>query len=173
MILSKFTRAFKPVLTISLAGLFGLLSRSLDQMDKPRDIQIGQLLAALSLGSKPLLPDVATQRYINRQDAYSGQPAETPVQRLDKLATADRGATAQVATHAITSTVPTPTQAVKGSTRISTPINMVDIGPAILAPMRSIAINTISTAAARQTVALSSDSLITSGATPALSGANQ
>ena len=79
---------------------------------------------------------------------------------------------------AITSTVPAPTQAVKGSPKISTPIKMVDIGPtmpacaAMLAPMRSIAIITISTGATVHSVALSNDSQITSGATAcaALSG---
>ncbi len=48
------------------ADLFGLLAQSLDQIDEPREIQIGQQLAALLLGSKPLLPDMAMQRYINQ-----------------------------------------------------------------------------------------------------------
>ena len=48
------------------ADLLGLLSQSMDQIDEPREIQIGQQLAALLLGSKPLLPDMALQRYINQ-----------------------------------------------------------------------------------------------------------
>ena len=46
--------------------LFQLLSQSLDQIDEPREIQIGQQLAAILLGSKPLLPDMAMQRYLNQ-----------------------------------------------------------------------------------------------------------
>lgn len=48
------------------ADLFQLLSQSLDQIDEPREIQIGQQLAAILLGSKPLLPDMAMQRYLNQ-----------------------------------------------------------------------------------------------------------
>ena len=46
--------------------LFQLLSQSLDQIDEPREIQIGQQLSAMLLGSKPLLPDMAMQRYLNQ-----------------------------------------------------------------------------------------------------------
>ena len=46
--------------------LFQLLSQSIDQIDEPREIQIGQQLAAILLGSKPLLPDMAMQRYLNQ-----------------------------------------------------------------------------------------------------------
>lgn len=48
------------------ADLFQLLSQSMDQIDEPREIQIGQQLSAMLLGSKPLLPDMATQRYVNQ-----------------------------------------------------------------------------------------------------------
>ena len=48
------------------ADLFQLLSQSLDQIDEPREIQIGQQLAAILLGSKPLLRDMAMQRYLNQ-----------------------------------------------------------------------------------------------------------
>jgi len=46
--------------------LFQLLSQSLDQIDEAREIQIGQQLSALLLGSKPLLPDMVMQRYLNQ-----------------------------------------------------------------------------------------------------------
>ncbi len=46
--------------------LFQLLSQSIDQIDEPREIQIGQQLAAVLLGSKPLYPDMALQRYVNQ-----------------------------------------------------------------------------------------------------------
>ena len=48
------------------ADLFQLLSQSLDQIDEPREIQIGQQLSAMLLGSKPLLPDMVMQRYVNQ-----------------------------------------------------------------------------------------------------------
>ena len=48
------------------SDLFQLLSQSLDQIDEPREIQIGQQLSAMLLGSKPLLPDMAMQRYVNQ-----------------------------------------------------------------------------------------------------------
>ena len=48
------------------ADLFQLLSQSLDQIDEPREMQIGQQLAAVLLGSKPLYGDMAMQRYINQ-----------------------------------------------------------------------------------------------------------
>jgi len=48
------------------ADLFQLLSQSIDQIDEPREIQIGQQLSAMLLGSKPLLPDMAMQRYLNQ-----------------------------------------------------------------------------------------------------------
>lgn len=47
------------------SDLFQLLSQSLDQIDEPREIQIGQQLSAMLLGSKPLLPDLVMQRYVN------------------------------------------------------------------------------------------------------------
>ena len=46
--------------------LFQLLSQSIEQIDEPREIQIGQQLSAMLLGSKPLLQDTATQRYVNQ-----------------------------------------------------------------------------------------------------------
>ena len=48
------------------SDLFQLLSQSLDQIDEPREIQIGQQLSAMLLGSKPLLADLVMQRYVNQ-----------------------------------------------------------------------------------------------------------
>ncbi|MGH6626796.1 MAG: hypothetical protein ACRECD_09680 [Burkholderiaceae bacterium] len=45
--------------------LIELLSQSLDQIDEPREIEIGRQLSAVLLGSKPLHPDLALQRYLN------------------------------------------------------------------------------------------------------------
>lgn len=46
--------------------LVELLSQSVDNIDEPREIEIGRQLAAVLLGSKPLHRDVALQRYVNR-----------------------------------------------------------------------------------------------------------
>lgn len=46
--------------------LLKLLAESIDQVDEPREIEIGRQLAAVLLGSKPLHRDAALQRYVNR-----------------------------------------------------------------------------------------------------------
>ena len=46
--------------------LIQMLVQSVDQIDEPREIEIGRQLAAVLLGSKPLHPDVALQRYVNQ-----------------------------------------------------------------------------------------------------------
>ncbi len=46
--------------------LIRLLSESSTEIDEAREIEIGRQLAAVLLGSKPLLSDVATQRYVNQ-----------------------------------------------------------------------------------------------------------
>ncbi|MES2688696.1 MAG: M48 family metalloprotease [Pseudomonadota bacterium] len=47
-------------------NLIGLLTQSLEQIDEPKEIEIGRQLAAVLLGSKPLHPDMALQRYVNQ-----------------------------------------------------------------------------------------------------------
>lgn len=42
------------------------LSESLENIDEPREIEIGRQMGAVLLGSKPLHPDMALQRYVNR-----------------------------------------------------------------------------------------------------------
>ena len=46
--------------------LIQMLMQSVDQIDQPREIEIGRQLAAVLLGSKPLHPDMALQRYVNQ-----------------------------------------------------------------------------------------------------------
>lgn len=46
--------------------LVGLLSQSLEQIDQPKEVEIGRQLSAVLLGAKPLHPDMALQRYVNR-----------------------------------------------------------------------------------------------------------
>jgi predicted Zn-dependent protease len=48
------------------ADLVNLLSQSLEHIDEPKEIEIGRQLAAVLLGAKPLHPNVALQRYVNR-----------------------------------------------------------------------------------------------------------
>jgi len=46
--------------------LVQLLSESVDHIDEAKEVEIGRQLAAVLLGSKPLHPDAALQRYVNR-----------------------------------------------------------------------------------------------------------
>ena len=48
------------------ADLMQLLSQSVDQIDEPREIEIGRQLAAVLLGSKPPHGDMGLQIYVNR-----------------------------------------------------------------------------------------------------------
>ena len=46
--------------------LISMLTRSVESIDEPREIEIGRQLSAVLLGSKPLHPDMALQRYVNQ-----------------------------------------------------------------------------------------------------------
>ena len=46
--------------------LLNLLTQSVEQIDQPKEIEIGRQLAAVLLGSKPLHPDLNLQRYVNQ-----------------------------------------------------------------------------------------------------------
>ncbi|MES2974025.1 MAG: M48 family metalloprotease [Pseudomonadota bacterium] len=48
------------------AELITLLMQSVDQIDEPRELEIGRQLSAVLLGSKPLYIDLVTQRYVNQ-----------------------------------------------------------------------------------------------------------
>lgn len=50
----------------SANDLLGMLSQSVEQIDEPKEIEIGRNLASVLLGAKPLHPDMALQRYVNR-----------------------------------------------------------------------------------------------------------
>ncbi|MDB5964996.1 MAG: peptidase [Polaromonas sp.] len=58
--------------------LIQLLSQSIEQIDEPREIQIGRQLAAMLLGSKPLYPDMATQRYVNQLGRWISLQSSRP-----------------------------------------------------------------------------------------------
>lgn len=48
------------------SDLLQMLADSVDNIDEAREVEIGRQLAAVLLGSKPLHPDAALQRYVNR-----------------------------------------------------------------------------------------------------------
>jgi predicted Zn-dependent protease len=58
--------------------LVGLLSQSLEQIDQPKEIEIGRQLAAILLGAKPLHPDMALQRYVNRVGRWISLQSSRP-----------------------------------------------------------------------------------------------
>ncbi len=58
--------------------LISLLSRSVDNIDEPREIEIGRQLAAVLLGSKPLHPDMQLQRYVNQLGRWISLQSERP-----------------------------------------------------------------------------------------------
>ncbi len=58
--------------------LIGLLSQSLEQIDEPKEIEIGRQLAAVLLGSKPLYPDMAMQRYVNQLGRWISLQSSRP-----------------------------------------------------------------------------------------------
>ncbi|MDY0106267.1 MAG: M48 family metalloprotease [Giesbergeria sp.] len=58
--------------------LFSLLSRSVENIDEPREIEIGRQLAAVLLGSKPLHPDMQLQRYVNQLGRWISLQSERP-----------------------------------------------------------------------------------------------
>ncbi|MBC7918542.1 MAG: M48 family metalloprotease [Rhodoferax sp.] len=50
----------------SAGDLVSMLTQSLEDIDEPKEIEIGRQLSAILLGAKPLYPDMALQRYVNR-----------------------------------------------------------------------------------------------------------
>lgn len=57
---------------------FKLLQQSVESIDEPKEIEIGRQLAAVLLGSKPLHPDAALQRYVNRLGRWISLHSERP-----------------------------------------------------------------------------------------------
>jgi predicted Zn-dependent protease len=62
----------------SAVDIVSLLSQSLEQIDEPKEIEIGRQLAAVLLGAKPLHPDMALQRYVNRLGRWLGLQSSRP-----------------------------------------------------------------------------------------------
>jgi predicted Zn-dependent protease len=67
-----------PTPASSGSDLLGLLTQSLEDIDQPKEIEIGRQLAAVLLGAKPLHRDMTLQRYVNRLGRWislqSGRP---------------------------------------------------------------------------------------------------
>jgi predicted Zn-dependent protease len=58
--------------------LVGLLSQSVEQIDEPKEIEIGRQLASVLLGAKPLHPNMALQRYVNRLGRWISLQSSRP-----------------------------------------------------------------------------------------------
>jgi beta-barrel assembly-enhancing protease len=58
--------------------MVGLLSQSLEQIDEPEEIEMGRQLSAVLLGAKPLHPDMALQRYVNRLGRWISLQSDRP-----------------------------------------------------------------------------------------------
>ncbi|MBC7434605.1 MAG: M48 family metalloprotease [Bdellovibrionales bacterium] len=60
------------------AELISMLTQSLEQIDEPREIEIGRQLSAVLLGSKPLYPGMAVQRYVNQLGRWISLQSSRP-----------------------------------------------------------------------------------------------
>ena len=58
--------------------LVGLLSQSLEQIDESKEVEIGRQLASVLLGAKPLHPNTALQRYVNRLGRWISLQSNRP-----------------------------------------------------------------------------------------------
>ena len=58
--------------------LVGLLSQSLEQIDESKEVEIGRQLASVLLGAKPLHPNTALQRYVNRLGRWISLQSSRP-----------------------------------------------------------------------------------------------
>jgi len=58
--------------------LIGLLTQSLEQIDEPKEIEIGRNLAAVLLGAKPMHPNMALQDYVNRLGRWISLQSSRP-----------------------------------------------------------------------------------------------
>jgi predicted Zn-dependent protease len=58
--------------------LFTLLTQSVGEIDEAKEVEIGTQLAAVLLGSKPLLADVPLQRYVNRLGRWIALQSSRP-----------------------------------------------------------------------------------------------
>ena len=64
--------------SIKTGDIAQLLTQSVEQIDEPKEVEIGRTLAAVLLGSKPLYPDMALQRYVNRLGRWIALQSDRP-----------------------------------------------------------------------------------------------
>jgi predicted Zn-dependent protease len=67
-----------PAAATNTNDLANLLSQSMEQIDEPKEIEMGRQLSAVLLGAKPLYKDVALQRYVNRLGRWISLQSERP-----------------------------------------------------------------------------------------------
>jgi len=67
-----------PAAAANTNDLASLLSQSMEQIDEPKEIEMGRQLSAVLLGAKPLHKDVALQRYVNRLGRWISLQSERP-----------------------------------------------------------------------------------------------
>ena len=58
--------------------VLSMLMQSVEQIDEAKEIQIGKQVAAVLLGSKPLVPDMAMQRYVNQLGRWISLQSSRP-----------------------------------------------------------------------------------------------
>jgi predicted Zn-dependent protease len=62
----------------SANDLAGMLMQSLEDIDEAKEVEMGRQLSAILLGAKPLHPDMALQRYVNRLGRWISLQSERP-----------------------------------------------------------------------------------------------
>lgn len=62
----------------STGDVMQMLSESVNNIDEPKEIEIGRQLAAVLLGAKPLDPDMALQRYVNSLGRWISLQSDRP-----------------------------------------------------------------------------------------------
>ena len=72
------TTTLSPSFSFRGAALIPLLAMPLHQIDEPHEIEIGRQLCAVVLGSQPLHPDKALQRYVNQLGRWISQQSTRP-----------------------------------------------------------------------------------------------
>jgi predicted Zn-dependent protease len=63
---------------VNVGDIANLLNQSLEDIDEPKEIEMGRNLASVLLGAKPLHPDMALQRYVNRLGRWISLQSSRP-----------------------------------------------------------------------------------------------
>lgn len=68
----------KSVSVNDVTDALGMLKQSVEEIDEPKEIEIGRNLAAVLLGAKPLYPDMKVQNYVNRLGRWISLQSSRP-----------------------------------------------------------------------------------------------